>query len=261
MQYLIKKLEISWRLFGTGLSFLVFGIGGVFLGVIIFPLLFVFVRNQVNRQFLVRRLIGRGFTLFVQMMRVLGVLSYKIEGAEQIGAAHTKLIIANHPTLIDVVFLVSLFPQSDCVIKKAVTRNPFMLGAVLPAKYISSDDTGELLDACVERLQSGSNLILFPEGTRSVAGQRLEFKLGAAAVAIRSGTDILPITIKCTQTGLLKKHTPWYSVPPERPIFTIKIHPCLNIRELLPDNPGPHQAIRSLNTALLEFFENNLLSQ
>jgi len=247
-----------WRFFGTGLSFVAFGLGGLFIGIFIFPFIFLFVRNPDSRQIVARRLVGWAFTVFIGMMNGLGVLSFEIEGAENAGVGNNQLIIANHPTLIDVVFLVSIFPMADCVVKEAVMKNPFMHGVVSSAKYISSDDPAKLLDTCVMRLQSGASLLLFPEGTRSVQGQPLKFKPGAASIAVRSGAEILPVTIQCTQPRLLAKHEPWYLVPADKPLFSIKIHPPMSLESMIPGDLHLRQATRTLNSMLSEFFAKEL---
>lgn len=247
-----------WRMFGTGFSFAVFGLVGVFLSIFFFPLIFVFVREPVTRQSIARRLIGYAFGAFIAMMKGLGIFSYKISGLENVGARHNLLVIANHPTLIDVVFLVALFPEVDCVVKEAVINNPFMRGVVVPARYISSDNPSEFLDTCVARLKSGGSLLLFPEGTRSVHGQSLEFKLGAAAVAVRSGASVLPVMIQCTQPGFLAKHQPWYKVPPERPFITIEVQRPILLESMIPAGLEPRQATISLNSALLRLYKKTL---
>ena len=146
------------------------------------------------------------------------------------------------------------------MVKEGVIKNPFMRGIVVPTRYISSDDPGELLDSCVTRLQSGGRLLLFPEGTRSVHGRALKFKLGAASVATRSSAEILPVIIQCTQPRFLAKHEPWYKVPPERPFFTIQIQPPVCVEELIPGDLNPRQATRALNEALIVLFEERVVT-
>ena len=254
----MNKLEQIWRIFGTGLSFLAFGLGGLFLSVFVFPLIFLFIRNPDNAQRRARALIGRAFGAHVWMMKSLGTLSYTIRGMENAGSGQKQLIVANHPTLVDVVFLVSLFPWADCVIKEGVVKNPFMRGVVVPARYVSSDDPGELLDSCVARLKAGGNLLLFPEGTRSVYGHSLQFKPGAASVAVRSGAEILPITIQCSQPGFLAKHVAWYKAPPEQPCITIHIRKPVQLNDLIDENLDPRQATHALNEALVKYFEERI---
>ena len=75
-------------------------------------------------------------------------MTYQIEGGERL-QRDGLLVLANHPTLIDVVCLISLLPNADCVVKRAVARNPFMRGPVRAAGYISNDDGAGLVDDCV----------------------------------------------------------------------------------------------------------------
>ena len=253
----MKRLNHAWRLFTTGLSFSVFGLGGLVMGLLLFPISFVLIRDTGARQTAARNLIGFAFKAFIWMMKSLGVLSYQVQGKENAQAPRSQLIIANHPTLIDVVFLVSLFPQVDCVIKEAVTKNPFMGGTVAAANYISNSETQELLDSCVRRLSSGGSLLLFPEGTRSRGNQPLELKLGAAAVAVDSDAEILPIIIRCTPPTLAK-HEPWYKIPPTQPFFSIQILAPRSINKLVPGNNNPRQMKRALNKAFLNLFTQEL---
>jgi len=107
---------------GTGISFLTFGLGGLFLRMFVIPPMQWFIRDDLKRQRRVRRVVQRSFWLFVEWMRVLGVMTYEIHGRERLHR-DGLLVLANHPTLIDVVLLVSLLPNADCVVKSAVARN------------------------------------------------------------------------------------------------------------------------------------------
>jgi 1-acyl-sn-glycerol-3-phosphate acyltransferase len=235
---------------GTAFSFGIFGVGGLLIGLVIFPLSSLFLRDRLARQVFARRLIGRAFGTFIEMMSALGVISYEIHGKKNFGTGRNTVIIANHPTLIDVVFLISMFPQSDCVIKEAVMNNPFMRHTVKAANYISSNAPDELLAACEERLVNGGSLILFPEGTRSVQGQPIEFKPGAATIAIRAGSKILPVAIDC-QPRLLGKKDPWYTVNSKRPHFTLKVMPPVSCDDFFKSGLNQRDKRRAINDGLL----------
>jgi 1-acyl-sn-glycerol-3-phosphate acyltransferase len=239
------------------LGFSVFGLAGLIIGFVLFPLMFLFIRDAHVRHIKARRLIGAAFGAFVWLLSSLRVLTYEIQGTENIVPGRSQLIIANHPTLIDVVFLISMFPQADCVIKKAVTRNPFMRSTVAAANYISNSEPEDLLDSCVGRLESGGSLLLFPEGTRSISGHELEFKLGAAAVAARASAEILPIVITC-EPGFLGKKDPWHKVPRGRPHFIIRILPATTSAQLVPGENDQRNLRRSLNDALLTLINREL---
>ena len=97
------RLNYLWRLFGTGFSFFIFGLGSLVLGSIVFPLLYLFKRNSELENY-ARYVIHKSFKAFIWMMKSLGVLDYKIEGdIKQLNQPGT-LVLANHPTLLDVVF-------------------------------------------------------------------------------------------------------------------------------------------------------------
>jgi 1-acyl-sn-glycerol-3-phosphate acyltransferase len=222
-------------------------------------MLFVTVRDSECRQTLARRIIARSFAGFVWLMKSLGVLSYEIKGDPRSAPTHNCLILANHPTLIDVVFLVALFPHADCVIKSALWRNPFTRGAVSAANYISNDDGPEVIAQCIKRLREGSSLILFPEGTRTKPHAQPVFQLGAAAVAVRAAANLQPVLIGCHPLTLYK-NDPWYNTPAQRPFFRFEILPSLRIQELVTSEAGPRQQQRMLNAQLEKYFRDKLNS-
>lgn len=52
---------------------------------------------------------------------------------------------------------------------------------------------------CLEALERGDAVLIFPEGTRSVAGEVQEFEMGVGLLALRSGAPVLPISIDGTR--------------------------------------------------------------
>ena len=207
------RLDHAWRVVATGLSFAAFGLGGLLLGGIVLPALML-IPDRARRRRRARRLVQQAFALHVALMRLLGVLTYTIHGRERLRRDHL-LILANHPTLIDVVFLISLLPNADCVVKRAVARNPFMRGPVRAAGYVSNDDGAGLVDDCIAAVKAGGSLVIFPEGTRTVPGQPPRLQRGAANIAVRGRLDITPVRITCWPPTLSKGQK-WYRVPPRR---------------------------------------------
>jgi 1-acyl-sn-glycerol-3-phosphate acyltransferase len=253
----MKYLDIAWRFVGTSLLWFFFGLIGLIISILVFPALYLLARDIDGRQVVARNLISGAFGAFMWGGCRMGVFSFRVTGMEHRDPQSGQLILANHPTLIDVVLLLSVLPQVDCVIKEAVIRNPFMRASVTTANYISNRDPGDLLPSCVERLRSGASLLLFPEGTRTTAGQPLSFKPGAAEVAIRARAEILPIIIDCTPK-FLAKHEPWYSIPPSRPHFAVKILPAVPVEQFVPGSLDERHARYKLNEALVSLFEAEL---
>jgi 1-acyl-sn-glycerol-3-phosphate acyltransferase len=258
MTAISRHLNRAYRFVGQSLFWILFGLIGIVVGFLVLPLVLLFVRDPQRRQVTARSTISACFSLFVWVACGTRLISLRVTGMEHYDAGRGQLILANHPTLIDVVILISLFPQVDCVIKEAVTRNPVMRTSVGTANYISNREPSDLLDSCAGALRSGASLLLFPEGTRSVAGSALKFKPGAAEVAIRANAEILPVVIDCRPV-FLAKHEPWYYIPPRAPHFDIRILPPLKPSDLVPADAGDRQARHTLNAALQALFEAELV--
>jgi 1-acyl-sn-glycerol-3-phosphate acyltransferase len=248
-----ERLGRAWRILATGLCFACFGIGSMLLGVVVFPLLRLVVRDRARASLQARALIRVTFRFFVRLMQATGVITVEVQGLQRLRGSG-RLILANHPTLIDVVLLMALVEQGDCVIKGALGRNPFTRGTVRAAGFVFNDDGGEeLLEDCVRSVRTGNNLIIFPEGTRTVRGEPLRLQRGAARVAIHGDIDITPVRIRCTPATLAKGEK-WYQVPPRRPHFRITVDETIAVSPFLAGAANHALAARHLNRHLTDHF-------
>ncbi|MGD9842979.1 MAG: lysophospholipid acyltransferase family protein [Steroidobacteraceae bacterium] len=233
-------LNRLWRVFATGFVFIVFGLGAVLISATVFPVLRLSTTDTEVARLRIQRAMQLTFKGYVWLMRTLGLLTYEVQGVERLWAPG-QLVIANHPSLIDVVFLVSLMPTVDCIVKQGLWRNPFLRWPVSWASYIPNTSGEALIYSCAATLKRGNSLLVFPEGTRSVPGQRLRMQRGAAHIALVSGASILPVTVTVTEP-ILTKGYPWYRVPKIRPHF------CIKVGEPWPPNdynPGGKQAAQA----------------
>jgi 1-acyl-sn-glycerol-3-phosphate acyltransferase len=247
-----ERLNLCWRVFATGLCFACFGAGGVVLGLIAFPLLGLLQREPERRRRAARRMISGLFRLFVAMMRRLGVLSYEVLGRERL-RKEGLLILANHPTLIDVVFLMALVERADCIIKGGLARNLFIRGPVRAAGFAFNDSGTGLVDDCLVSLRAGNNLIVFPEGTRTPASGGLRLQRGAARIAVHGALDITPVRIQCTP-ATLGKGDRWYQVPRRRAHFRIEVCETIAVAPFTARAASPALAARHLTDYLTDYF-------
>lgn len=241
-----------WRVLATGLSFLAFGLGGLLFGLLVFPALNVGVRDLGRRRRLARKLVQRSFAFHIELMRVLGVLTYEIRGRERL-QRDGLLVLANHPSLIDVVFLISLLPNADCVVKPALARNPFTRGPVRAAGYVHSNEGAGLVEDCIAAVRRGGNLVIFPEGTRSCRDAPPRLRRGAANIAVRGRLDITPVRISCAPMTLGKGEK-WYRVPASRFHVVVDVQPDIGIAPFRDGKQGEALAARHLTEYLTRYF-------
>ncbi|MFF7707619.1 1-acyl-sn-glycerol-3-phosphate acyltransferase [Pseudomonas sp. NPDC007930] len=243
------------RLLATGLSFALFGIGGLCLRLLVFPLLGCLPGGVARQRDRARHLVSWLFWQFIRFMRASGVLTFEVNGGERLGQPG-QMVIANHPSLIDVVFLIGLMRNANCVVKQSLWRNPFTRGPVRAAQYISNDGSLAMLDTAVAALQGGQALIIFPEGTRTTPGQAPAFHRGAAAIALRGARVITPVTIRVTPTTLTKAE-PWYRIPCRRVHFSFSVGADITPASFSALGPPP-KASRLLNDHLHQHYLKEL---
>ncbi len=249
---MLERLDRGWRVLATALCFTSFGLGGLLLRVVGFPALRLLVWRRQARARVAKWMLHHLLRAFVALMRVTGVLSLQVRGLEKL-QRRGLLIVANHPSLVDVVFLMSFVQRADCIVKSALLRNPFTRGPVTAAGFIANDSGAGLVEDCVASLRSGNNLIIFPEGTRTPLSGALPLQRGAANVAVRGEVDITPVRIRC-QPPMLAKGVPWYRVPLQRGHFVIEVCDDIPVRPFLANGRGAALATRQLTDHLTDYF-------
>jgi 1-acyl-sn-glycerol-3-phosphate acyltransferase len=248
----------GWRLFGTGLSFAVFGVGGLILAVFVFPTISLLSRDEETRTLRARRMVNRSFRSFLWMMHGLGVFDFDVDPRcrEEFSADGGLIVVANHPTLIDVVQLLAQAEHGNCIVKRALWKNPFLGGVVRATNYISNDDSEELLSRCVEVLKNGETLVIFPEATRTVPGQSMRLRRGAARVALAANVPMQMVHISCKPSTLTKAEH-WYEIPTRRPCLRMRVGDRLDIEAFAKNGEEPSMASRRLTELMLSKFRND----
>ncbi|HEV7815268.1 MAG TPA: lysophospholipid acyltransferase family protein [Janthinobacterium sp.] len=249
---MLERLARYWRICATGLGFAAFGGGGLLLRVAVFPALNMLVWRRALRVELARALIRRTFRAYVGLLELLGLLRYEIHGLDKLERGGL-LILANHPSLIDTVFLMAFVKKADCIVKAELWSNPFTRGPVRAAGYINNGGGADLVADCIASLKSGNNLIVFPEGTRTPGDGVISLKRGAANIAVRGLRDMTPVLIRC-EPPTLGKGEKWWRVP-DRPVrFRIEVQEDLAIAGFVDGGASEVMAARRLTDFLQIYF-------
>jgi 1-acyl-sn-glycerol-3-phosphate acyltransferase len=241
----MRVLDRGWRIFATGLSFSLFGLYALLLALTICPLVAVCSFNADTRSRRVQLVVHKACGHFIGMLTALGLLRCEIIGREHLEQAQGRLIVANHPSLIDAVFLLSWLPQADCIVKQALTVNPLLRWTVAWAGYIGNAAPDELVVRCADKLRAGRTLIIFPEGTRTVPGRKAVFRRGAARVALLSEAEVTPVQIRCEPTTLIKGER-WWQVPERPPRYRFMVGEPFSIARFKLDASAHSSAARRL---------------
>jgi 1-acyl-sn-glycerol-3-phosphate acyltransferase len=214
------SLNRYWRIFATGLLFIIFGVCGVLITSALLPFLFLTKDSDSRRKF-GKKLLKKSFQSFLWGLQFLGILSLKTQNMDRLKSGGC-LVLANHPTLIDAVILIALIENPNGIIKSRLFNNPSMYGLAKISGLIRNFEGPELIRKAIESISNGDNLIIFPEGTRSKVLGKIAFKQGAAYIAIKGGFNITPILIAPSEHVLGKDHS-WYKVPVNKPLFTVSV--------------------------------------
>jgi 1-acyl-sn-glycerol-3-phosphate acyltransferase len=244
-----RRLATAWRAVRTGVAFAAFGIWSVWLAVVWLRIRAVVDRGHAEPWRRAQRGIHRMFRAHAGMMEALGLIEVHWIGAERLAGAGPRLIVANHPSLIDVVLIISQLPQADCIIASEHAQNRWMRGSVQAADYITNDSGVAVVFECARRLREGRNLVIFPEGTRSPESGLGRFQRGAAHIALATGLDMLPIEIS-VEPRMLMKGQSWYHVPPRAGRYTLRVGEPLILKEHLDGSESSVMAARKLTRAL-----------
>ena len=132
----------------------------------------------------------------------------------------TYIVVSNHQSQLDILLAFNLFKHYKWVSKAIIFKFPFVGWNMYLNRYVrlvrgDKESVKEMFRISEERLQEGSSVYFFPEGTRSLDGKVKNFKPGAFAIAHKMKLPILPIAISGTYNALPKytmKYTGSYNL-------------------------------------------------
>jgi 1-acyl-sn-glycerol-3-phosphate acyltransferase len=251
------QLDYSWRLFATGMAFVVFGICGLLFSTLVFPPLCLW-PYRASRQRAVTTIIHWFFRALIETLQRIGVMRLDLTGGAALRSSGPVIIVANHPTYLDVIVLLALTPAACCVVKRSHWRNPCLWGIVRAANYISNEDPLTVVDAGLRQLAAGYTVVIFPEGTRSPAPDRLHpFSRGFAHMALRTDRAILPVLMDCDPPAFTKQMR-WYQVPSRPFCISVNVLEPVEAERFAVQSASPALAARSLTRAMETHFNERL---
>ena len=121
-----------------------------------------------------------------------------VKGSENINSS-PSVIISNHQSTWETLAFQTIFPAHTWVLKQELLWLP-VFGwslALLKPIVINRGDKLNAIKKVIkqgsERLSQGISVVVFPEGTRQTYKHLGDYQNGAAAIAKKSGHDIIPV--------------------------------------------------------------------
>jgi len=250
----VREMLARWlRILFTGSAFLLFFLYGALLSYVILPIArAVHGGDEEKKARRCRMIVGASWVFFHAYMRILGLLSYTPKEA-RLGLSLPPppfVLVANHPTLVDVTAICATYCDLAIVAKRALFASP-LVGRLL--RYCGHIDGGDgnvfsgivVVEQALERLRRGVSVLIFPEGTRSPERGLGPFHLGAFQIAARARVPIVTMVVTC-EPPMLMRGQAWCDVPSRGAKMTIRQLPS---RDVTPSQV--HACSRELHVACL----------
>lgn len=141
-----------------------------------------------------------GISMYVSRIAALTLFDLRIRHQERVPLTGPAILAANHQSILDPWLVgLSLDRRAAYLARETLLRVP-ILGWVIRKYDVlpvprESVAPRAALEVCVEALEKGRALILFPEGTRSYDGRLQPLKRGIVLLAKRTGAPVVPVLV------------------------------------------------------------------
>lgn len=187
------------------------------LAMLLYPLL-----PEATGRALGRSVIARAYRVFWAAASFSGMMRIEADCLDALRDERGLIFVANHPTMLDALLLVARLPRSACIMKADLMRNIFLGAGARLARYIRNDSARTMVRLAVDDLRSGGQLVIFPEGTRTVTPPLNTFRPGVTLIAKLAQAPIQTVFID-TDTPYLGKGWPLWRVPPLPIVFRLSL--------------------------------------
>jgi 1-acyl-sn-glycerol-3-phosphate acyltransferase len=162
------------------------------------------------------------FRFFVTVIRTSGIVKCDLSALDTLQRDSSIVIAPNHPSLLDAVLIISRLPRAVCIMKAKIWDNPFLGGGARLAGYIRNDTPVNMVKRAAKELGAGSQLLVFPEGTRTVHKPIDAFKGGFAVIAKKAAVPVQTVFIE-SNSAFLGKTWSFFRKPEFPLIYQVRL--------------------------------------
>lgn len=173
-----------------------------------------------------RLVIMYAFRFYLQLLTWLCACRFELSALDKLRDAGPLIVVANHPSLLDAIVIVSRLPNAVCVMKASLMNNPLFGAAARLARYIRNDGLVQIVTQSRNALQQGGQIVLFPEGTRTIDFPLNSCTVAAGLMAKRAAVPVQTVLIEFS-TPYLGKQWPLFRAP------VLPLHCCVRLGKRL----------------------------
>jgi hypothetical protein len=161
-------------------------------------------REREATKRLARETLSRLSGKFLARLSRMDCVHCEFIGFEQAAEWTHSLVCANHPSILDALFLFQKLPQASCVVGTNPWSDRLLSVPARQALYVPGQPALRMVKKIRQTIEEGGNMILFPEGTRTPSGALGPFHDGFALAAIKARATVRTVFIECTSMFLGK---------------------------------------------------------
>jgi putative phosphoserine phosphatase/1-acylglycerol-3-phosphate O-acyltransferase len=149
-----------------------------------------------------RDAINLGGVLGAEVGLTVAGIRLEVQGEEHLWTHRPAVFLFNHQSSLDMLVLGKILRRDFTgVAKKELSRDPrfALIGWLADIAYVdrsNPEQAREALKPAVEKLRSGTSVVIAPEGTRASTPRLLPFKKGGFHLAMQAGVPLVPIVIR-----------------------------------------------------------------
>ena len=164
------------------------------------------------------------------VLKYLCNINHEVLGAENI-KDKACIIASKHESNWDTIFLLQYFYNPVFILKRELLFFPIyglhllVMGMIHINRKQGKKSLRTIINKSKIVAKQNRNIIIFPQGTRTLPGQKQPYKAGIYAIAKESKLDILPIALN---SGNLWKKNSFLKYPGK---ITVKILPVMQLKD------------------------------
>lgn len=213
----------------TAVGFSYFWLGGTALGFVVLPIAARGATDRWDRVRRSQRVVRKALRHFHRFARAIDMCEVDTSAYGAAIPDGPCVVVANHPTLLDVTLFLAEHDDLCTVVKGDLFRGPFVGPLLRQCGHIDAGEGTNLdgaaaMKASLDRLEAGFKVLVFPEGTRSPEAGMHQFKRGAFDLAVRAEVPLVPVLVR-SDPPALAKGVPWWRSVPREGRFRLQLTP------------------------------------